>query len=51
MEEAESICDRVVMIHKGKVLKIDTPKKIMEETHTTNLRDAFFHLIGGEKDE
>jgi len=51
MEEAENICDRVVMIHEGKVLKIDTPKKIVEETHTTNLRDAFFALIGGVENE
>ena len=51
MEEAENICDRVVMIHEGKVLKIDTPSNIVKETKTTNLRDAFFCLIGGKKHE
>ena len=51
MEEAENICDRVVMIHEGKVLKIDTPENIIKETKTTNLRDAFFVLIGGKMDE
>ena len=51
MEEAENICDRVILIHKGKVIKIGTPKEIEKETKTTNLRDAFFVLIGGVKDE
>lgn len=51
MEEAENICDRVVLIHKGKLIKEGTPKDIIKETKTTNLRDAFFALIGGVKDE
>ena len=51
MEEAENICDRVVMIHHGKVLTIDTPENIIKETKTTNLRDAFFALIGGAEHE
>lgn len=51
MEEAENICDRVVIINKGKVIKIDSPDNIKKETKTTNLRDAFFKLIGGIEDE
>ena len=51
MEEAENICDRVVLIHKGKVIKIDTPTNIIKETNTSNLRDAFFKLIGGNNYE
>ncbi|MBR3490463.1 MAG: ATP-binding cassette domain-containing protein [Bacilli bacterium] len=51
MEEAENICDRVVLIHKGKVIKIDTPNNIIKETNTSNLRDAFFKLIGGNNYE
>lgn len=51
MEEAENICDKVVLIHEGKVIKIDAPKNIIEETKTTNLRDAFFELIGGVKND
>ena len=47
MEEAENICDRVVLIHKGKVIKIGTKDEIEKSTKTTNLRDAFFSLIGG----
>ncbi len=51
MEEAENICDRVVLIHKGKVIKEGTPKTIINDTKTTNLRDAFFVLIGGAENE
>ena len=51
MEEAENICDRVIMINKGIVINEGTPEKIKEETNTTNLRDAFFKMIGGALDE
>ena len=51
MEEAENICDRVVMIHEGQVLFLGTPKEIKAKTKTTNLRDAFFKLIEGGKHE
>ena len=51
MEEAENICDRVIMIHEGEVLLSGTPEEIKKNTKTTNLRDAFFALIGGEIDE
>ena len=51
MEEAENICDRVVLIHKGKVIATGAPKEIEKTTKTTNLRDAFFALIGGIKNE
>lgn len=51
MEEAENICDRVILIHKGKMIKNGTPSDIVKETNTSNLRDAFFVLIGGNIDE
>lgn len=51
MEEAENICDNVVMINKGVVIKEGTPEEIRNITNTTNLRDAFFELIGGVSNE
>lgn len=47
MEEAENICDDIIMINKGNIVATGTPSKIKEQTKTTNLRDAFFVLIGG----
>lgn len=51
MEEAENICDNVIMINQGVIIKKGTPLQIKEDTNTTNLRDAFFTLIGGVSDE
>ena len=51
MEEAENICDRVVLINKGEIIATGTPKEIEKETKTNNLRDAFFKLIGGNYNE
>ena len=51
MEEAENICDRVIMINKGVIINSGTPSKIKEDTNTTNLRDAFFQMIGGVTNE
>ena len=51
MEEAENICDRVIMVNHGHIIATGTPKEIRELTKTTNLRDAFFALIGGKNHE
>lgn len=51
MEEAENICDYVIMVNKGTVIKEGTPADIKKATKTTNLRDAFFALIGGVSNE
>lgn len=50
MEEAENICDYVVMINKGIIIKEGTPVEIKKGTKTTNLRDAFFSLIDNKED-
>jgi len=50
MEEAQNICDQVLFINGGIKLLEDTPQNIMNNTQTTNLRDAFLAIVGG-KDE
>ena len=51
MEEAENICDYIIMLNKGVVIKEGTPLKIKEETNTSNLRDAFFKVLGDDSNE
>lgn len=51
MEEAENICDKIIMVNKGNVIATGTPHEIKQMTETTNLRDAFFKLIGGVQNE
>lgn len=51
MEEAENICDKIVMINEGKVIIVGSPDEIRKKTNTNNLRDSFFSLIGGDNYE
>ena len=51
MEEAENICDRVILVNKGKIIATGTPDDVLKKTKTDNLRDAFFALIGGVSNE
>lgn len=46
MEEAQYLCDRIIMMHHGHIIKEGTPESIMIDTATTNLRDAFKVIIG-----
>lgn len=49
MTEAEILCDRVAIIHGGKILACDTIEGLKERTGKTSLVDVFFSLI--EKNE
>lgn len=44
LDEAER-CKRVGLLHKGKLLRCDTPDKIKKERSTTTLQDAFISII------
>lgn len=45
MEEAEFLCDRIIMVHKGRIIAQGTPEELRVQTKTTNLRDTFLSLI------
>ncbi|MBR3040855.1 MAG: ABC transporter ATP-binding protein [Lachnospiraceae bacterium] len=45
MEEAQYLCDRILMVYEGKKLAFGTPKQLMEITESDNLRDTFKSLI------
>lgn len=48
MEEAEKLCDRVAIMEKGKMVAINTPKRLIAKTpHAANLEDVFIILTGG----
>lgn len=51
MEEAEFLCDRIYMIHNGKVVATGTPAELKEQTGTGNLRDTFLSIIEEGSDE
>lgn len=45
MEEAQYLCDRILMIYQGRKVAFGTPKQLMEITETDNLRDTFKAMI------
>lgn len=45
LEEAQFLCDRVLMIYQGHIVKEGSPKHIMEECQADNLRDAFHKVM------
>lgn len=49
MEEAQYLCDRIVMMYHGKVIAMGTPAELMDRTGTDNLRDTFRSLIKEEE--
>lgn len=48
MEEAEYLCDRIVMLHRGKIISEGTPADLKAQTGQANLRDVFAELIREE---
>lgn len=51
MSEIEKLCDRVAIIHKGKLIEINTLKGLKDKYNNENLEDIFTTLVsnGGEK--
>lgn len=45
LEEAQFLCDRIIMIYQGRIVKEGSPAKIMEECHASNLREAFHDVM------
>lgn len=45
MEEAEYLCDRIIMIHQGRIICEGTPGELKETNEKENLRDVFAQLV------
>ncbi len=48
MEEAEILCDRIIMMNNGKIIKSGTVEELQNDTDGRNLREVFMNLIGEE---
>lgn len=52
MNEADELCDRVAIMNKGKILKLDTPESIKNGYCESNsLEDAFINIISSDRRE
>lgn len=48
MEETEYLCDRIVMIHQGRIIREGTPGGLKAQMGKESLRDVFAELINME---
>jgi ABC-2 type transport system ATP-binding protein len=46
MEEAENICDRVAVMNLGKMVALDNPEVLKENSGSSNLEQVFMHFAG-----
>lgn len=44
LAEAQQVCDRIVIIHNGEIRADGPPKKLLEDTNTHSLEEAYVSL-------
>ncbi|HEX7181547.1 MAG TPA: ATP-binding cassette domain-containing protein [Thermoanaerobaculia bacterium] len=49
LQEVAAVCDRVVILARGRVVADGTPEELLARTGEANLEDAFVRLIGTEE--
>jgi sodium transport system ATP-binding protein len=49
MQEVAALCDRIVVISKGRVVADESPQALRDQTGEANLEDAFVKLIGSDE--
>jgi len=49
MQEAAALCDRIIIIAKGRIAANGTAQELMEQSNCDSLEDAFVYLIGTEE--
>lgn len=49
MQEVAALCDRIIIIAKGRIVANGTAQELMEQSNCDTLEDAFVHLIGTEE--
>ena len=50
MRDIEEVCDRVIFMHKGKVITEGTPQQLMEQSQHSSLEDVFIELARGQNE-
>ncbi|GAA1903025.1 hypothetical protein GCM10009716_11180 [Streptomyces sodiiphilus] len=48
MDEAQTLCDRVAVMDRGRILRIGPPAELIRELGVANLEDVFLQLTGRE---
>jgi sodium transport system ATP-binding protein len=50
MREVEKLCDRVGIIHKGRIVSEGSVTELLERHGGSDLEEAFVHAVGGEEE-
>jgi sodium transport system ATP-binding protein len=45
MSEAEYLCDRIILLHEGRIIDQGTLAELLERAGQANLTDAFLHHV------
>ena len=48
MHEADKLCDRIGIIHKGRIIAIGTPTELKEKAGCHDMDDTFVKLVGND---
>jgi len=51
LEEIESLCDRVAILSRGKLLETGTVEELKKKTNSKTFEDAFISLVEAENEE
>lgn len=51
MTRARRLCDRMALIHGGRIQREGSPQELMRQTETDNLEDAFLSVVGASRNE
>ena len=49
MTHAQELCNRVAIMHRGKIVAMDKQDVIFQKTQTQNLEEAFLKIIGEDE--
>jgi len=49
MDEAQRLCDRVAIIHKGRLQALGAPPELATQTGASNLEEAFVRIVGEDR--
>ena len=50
MKEAETLCDRIILVYGGKIIAEVKPEELMKKTESRSLREVFIKLAEKEVD-
>ena len=51
LDEAERLCDRIAIIHRGQIVAAGAPEELRRQTGQATLEEAFVRLVGVDAEE